>query len=294
MAECGGHQRIMTARIPTRSQQQAMDWSLALISQGIESIIDQSEESGWGLIVPADQCAKAQETIERYQAENRRWPWRQEIRQEIFFDWGALAWFFLLVVFYALETHGQDFRAAGLMRSDAVSQGQWWRLFTSVCLHADPAHLASNLSVGVLLLGLTMGRFGTGVGLLAAYLAGAGGNVATWLLFPDHRSLGASGMVMGCVGLLAAQMFSLRRNPYSIKYVLSGIAGGVFLFLLLGLGPGTDVLAHFGGFVFGLLFGTILLFPQSLARNSGANIIAGGVLSALVIGTWWLALRSIH
>ncbi|HLP76663.1 MAG TPA: rhomboid family intramembrane serine protease [Candidatus Paceibacterota bacterium] len=280
------------ARIPTRTQRQAMDWSLALISQGIESTIDRSDENGWGLIVPEDQQARAQETIERYLAENRRWPWRQEIRQEVFFDWGAIAWMFLLAVFYALEAHGPDFRAAGLMRSDAVMHGQWWRLFTAVCLHADVAHLASNLSVGVFLLGLTMGRYGTGAGLLAAFLAGAGGNVATWLMFPDHRSLGASGMVMGCVGLLAAQAFSVGRNPYSIKYAVSGIVGGLFLFLLLGLGPGTDVLAHFGGFASGLLLGTILLFLPRLAQNTGANIIAGGIFSGLVIGTWWLALAA--
>ena len=38
-------------RIPTRSQRQAMDWSLVLVSQGIESTIDHSEDGdgGFGL-----------------------------------------------------------------------------------------------------------------------------------------------------------------------------------------------------------------------------------------------------
>ncbi len=280
----------MTARIPTRTQQQAMDWSLALISQGIESTIDHSEELGWGLIVPIDQHAQAQETIQRYQAENRRWPWRQKIRQEVLFDWGALAWVFVLAVFYTLEVHETSFRDAGLMDSIAVSHGQWWRLFTAICLHADLGHLATNLSFGLLLLGLTMGRYGTGIGLLAAYLAGAGGNMATWLMFPEHRSLGASGMVTGCIGLLAAQAISARHHPHALKYALSGILGGAFLFVLLGLSPGTDVLAHFGGFLFGLLLGTILLVIRPQAQNAGVNLLAGAVFSSVVITTWWLAL----
>ena len=90
-----------------------------------------------------------------------------------------------------------------------------------------------------------MGRYGTGAGLLATYLAGAGGNVIAWLLFTGpYRSVGASGMVLGCLGLLAVQSFSLwRQTPHAGKYIVSGIVGGVMLFVLLGLTPGTDVLA---------------------------------------------------
>ena len=59
-------------------------------------------------------------------------------------------------------------------------------------------------------LGFAMGRYGTGTGVLAAFLAGAGGNVAAWLAsLEQHRNLGASGMVMGSLGLLAAQSPSL-------------------------------------------------------------------------------------
>jgi rhomboid protease GluP len=282
----------MMARIPTRSRNQAMDWSLALISQGIESTIEDSEELGWSLIVSPDQYAQAEATIQRYQSENRHWPWQQTFRQQVTFDWGSLAWVFLVGMFFWIGAGNLDLRSVGLMDSAAVSRGQWWRLFTAIFLHADLAHLAMNTSLGLLLLGLTMGRYGTGVGLLAAYLAGAGGNIATWLMFPEHRSLGASGMVMGCLGLLAAQAFTFRSHPHALKYAISGILGGVFLFVLLGLSPGSDVLAHFGGFLSGLLIGTLLLLVRPLAQNTFANLLAGATFSALVIGTWWLALSS--
>ena len=281
------------ARIPARSRQQAMDWSLVLISQEIETTIDFSEDgAGWGLLVAAQDHDQALGAIRQYQLENRRWPWRQEMfRPGLLFDWGSLAWVCLIAVFYSLNTHA-DLHSAGLMDSAAVAHGQWWRLFTGIWLHADLGHLAANATLGVILLGLAMGRYGTGVGLLAAYLAGAGGNVIAWLLSGEpHRSLGSSGMVMGCLGLLAVQSFSLwRRTPHSAKHIVSGIVGGVLLFVLLGLTPGTDVLAHAGGFATGVLLGGLLTLTPGIAQRAGINFFSGLTFALLVIVPWWLAL----
>lgn len=282
----------MPSRIATESKRQAMDWSLALVSQGIECIIDQGEETGWCLIVDEDDHERALGIIQQYQLENFRWPWQQKIfRQEISFDWGSLAWVILMCLFFWLSERSVNFRDAGVMNSEAVSHGEWWRLFTAVSLHADAGHLASNAGIGFVLLGLAMGRFGTGVGLLAAYLAGAGGNVASWLLYPhSHQSLGASGMVMGCLGLLAAQSVSwLKRDANSLKSVVAGLTGGLMLFVLMGLSPGTDVAAHFGGFLAGVVLGAMLAFAPRLGRSTLANILAGALFSVLVIVPWWLA-----
>jgi rhomboid protease GluP len=286
---------IMTARIAARSRREAMDWSLVLLSQGIEAIIDSGEELGWGLIIPGQEHERAIGILKQYRAENHYWPWRQKISSEgVLFDWGSLGWMLLVGLFFWIQTHARsEFRNAGLMDAVAVSHGEWWRLFTAVFLHADLGHFAMNATIGVFLLGLTMGNFGTGVGLLAAYLAGAGGNVATWLIFSEgHRSLGASGMVMGCVGLLASQSFFFRPgNPNRLKYFLGGAAGGVMLFALLGLSPGSDVVAHLGGFVSGLALGSFLLLAPRLGRNTAANVVAGVVFCVLVILPWWLALK---
>jgi len=159
-----------------------MDWSLVLVSQGIDTAIDFTEESGWILTVPDHELIRARDTLRQYRSENRQWPWRQTVSREgVLFDWGSLAWVILISFFYWMQTHrGPGFEVAGLMDAAAVSRGEWWRFFTAVFLHADIGHLALNASIGVVLLGLTMGNLGTGVGLLAAYLAGAGGNVATW------------------------------------------------------------------------------------------------------------------
>ena len=277
-----------------RSHRQAMDWSLVLVSQGIESTIVQPEDgAGWGLLVSAQDYGNALRTLRLYRLENRAWPWQQPVLKPGFlFDWGSLAWALLACLFFWLSTHA-DLQSAGVMDGGAVAHGQWWRLFTAMWLHADLAHLATNATLGLVLLGLAMGRFGTGVGLLAAYLAGAGGNlVAGWISWQPHRSLGASGMVMASLGLLAAQSLSLwRQTPDARKYILSGLCGGVMLFVLLALTPGTDVVAHLGGFVCGALLGALLSCVPQDARLPKTNLLAGLVFTLLVTVPWWLALR---
>ena len=85
--------------------------------------------------------------------------------------------------------------------------------FTAVMLHADTAHLISNVTIGALFLGFAMGSFGPGIALLAAFLAGAGGNLVDYWFYPStHRGLGASGMVMGSLGLLTVYSFWRGRG----------------------------------------------------------------------------------
>jgi membrane associated rhomboid family serine protease len=271
-----------------------MDWSLVLVSQGIETTIDQAEDgAGWGLLVAGQDYGNALRVLRQYHLENRGWPWQQAVfRPGFLFDWGALAWALLACLFFWLNTRA-GLQSAGVMDGAAVAHGQWWRLFTAIWLHADLAHLATNATLGLLLLGLAMGRYGTGAGLLSAYLAGAGGNLVAGLLsLQTHRSLGASGMVMGALGLLAAQSLSLRRQtPHALKFILGGLCGGVMLFVLLALTPGTDVMAHLGGFAGGLLLGALLSLVPGLAQKPGANLCSGLVFTLLVIVPWWLALR---
>jgi len=281
------------ARIRAHTHRQAMDWSLVLASQGIEHGIERAEDGGRFLVVPTQEYQRAAEAIRLYRLENRRWPWRRMIpKTGAVFDWASAAWVLLTVVFYWLEVTRENFRDLGTLDSAAMTHGEWWRLFTATLLHADLAHLAMNAAFGFVLIGLAMGRFGTGVGLLAAYLAGVAGNVTAWLLYGEpHRGLGASGVVMGALGLVAAQSVSLlKNNPHAVKLAISGIAGGAMLFVLVALGPGTDVVAHLGGFVTGLLLGALLSLVPELPQRRLLDLATGLVFAALVIGTWLLAL----
>ena len=286
----------LTTRIPARSRRQVMDWSLVLASQGIEHAIDGPDGTGWGLIVALADHDAALTAIRLYRRDSRRWRWRRTISTNgAIFDGVSFAWVMLTVVFYWLSVTRAGFREAGILDGSAVAAGEWWRLFTATLLHADVMHLATNALFGFILLGFAACCYGTGLGLLAAFLAGVGGNIASWALHGESmHGLGASGVVMGALGLVAVHSIAhLRNPPGAFRIIIAGLAGGVMLFTLLGLSPGTDVIAHLGGFVAGIAIGSLLALLPPSRFASIINLAAGLGFTALVIWTWALALGRI-
>ena len=284
----------LDALIPVRNRRQAMDWSLVLASQGIEHVIEQDDATGWRLAVSPADHEKALAQIHQFRQENRHWRWRRPVFQPgLFFDWSSLVWVSLIIFFYAWSETHSGLKPAGMMDGAALTRGEWWRLLTATWLHADLAHLAANAVFGFLFLGLVMGRYGPGVGMLAAYVAGVGGNAFAWLVHGEsHRGLGASGVVMGALGLLAIQSLPLLKRPNSniFKLFAGGIVAGILLFVFLGTSPGTDVVAHFGGFITGLLLGLLLTLSPRLVHRQWINLAAGLLFAALVILPWWWGL----
>ena len=283
-------------RIPTRTRRQTMDWGLVLMSQGIVATIDDGAEgAGWCLWVSDVDYPAALQAIRLYRLENRHWRWRRPLPWRGFaFDWKVAFWGLLLVAFHVTSLNSPaNFQFAGCMDSSAVRAGEWWRIFSAMLLHADAVHLVSNVSFGMIFLGLAMGRYGSGLGLLAAYLAGAAGNVAGLLIYSEpHLGLGASGMVMGGLGLLAAQSVTLLRHGFIGRtQMLRGLLAGVMLFVLFGLSPETDVLAHFTGFITGLALGAVLLWLPSSWQNRRTDSAAAIILAGLLVATGWLAFR---
>ena len=283
--------------IRVRSEKQAMDWSLVLASQGIEIAIERLPEDGQlALLVGPTDRDRAVAAIHQYERENLHRRWQQPIRWTgLLMDWRVVFCFLpLVVLFFATDIMGfSGLKAAGLMDSQAVRHGEWWRLFTAVTLHADLAHLASNVAMGILLLGLAMGSYGPGKALLASFLAGVCGNLAGLALAgARHQSLGASGMVLGALGLLTVSSFRLWRSGQGHRRLLErALAGGVMILVLLGLNPQTDVLAHVGGFLVGTVLGTLLAFlPEKTAASTAPDRGAAWLCLALAATAWWRAL----
>ena len=100
-------------------------------------------------------------------------------------------------------------------------------------------------------------------------------------------------MVMGALGLLAAQSLAVARIGVTTRQLaLRGVWAGVLLLVLLGFNPATDVLAHAAGFLTGgLLGGLLVLLPTRLTQSAWANRLAEWLCGGLVVWTWWLALR---
>jgi rhomboid protease GluP len=283
--------------IPTRSERQAMDWSLVLASQDIVStLLHRPEDGRWLLTVAPGDYARAREAIRLYRRENRTFEWRQPLPwTSMHFHWGVLFWCVVLLGIHSFDaTHEFSLRSRGVLDSHAIWAGQWWRLVTAVSLHSNIAHLVSNLTMGTLFLGLAMARFGPGWALLTALLSGVLGNVLGLLLYPEpHQGLGVSGMVMGGLGLVAVQSTTgWSRHPKAFRCLATAVLSGTFLFVLLGLDPNSDVIAHAGGYAGGLCFGLLLApLPQSTIEKPAINLLCQLILALLVILAWGLALR---
>ena len=287
-----------TVRIAARSLPIAKDWALVLISQGIESTLLAGEINGtWLLQISSHQSTRAYQALRLYHLENRRNSWKQAVPGlDGGFDFLSLGWAGLCIWIYWLNSRDAGWSLAGQMDSTKVFSGQYWRMVTAMFLHADLAHLAQNMSLGILLMGLTMGTAGKWPGLLLALLAGAAGNAFSLLLTPKpFIGLGASGVVMGCLGIIATlPLRKLSKQPEGWKKmaVRNAISGAIFLFILFGLSPGTDIFAHSGGFLAGLIIGISYSYlPERVRISNHFQHFCLVVVTGLILGGWWLAWR---
>jgi membrane associated rhomboid family serine protease len=264
------------------------------VSQGIDSVIVPREEDHvWLLEIAETDLPRATESIRAYERENAT-VWRREVKGTgMLFDARAVFWFAALILFHFFAARSAiDFQIHGLMDRGSVLHGEWWRIFTATTLHGDVAHLATNAVTGIVFLGLAMGVCGPGLALLLSFLGGALGNVATLLLHDTpFRSLGASGFVMASLGLLAAQSIAFAPNDKRFVKIGRGLMAGVLLVVLLGFSPKSDVIAHVGGFIAGIVLGMTTLRLRPLLMNRPFNVSCVAICVGLVILTWALALR---
>ena len=317
----------LLAALTARSERQAMDWGLALISQGIPAVIDREEASvvpfdgasemaseesiyravdqephppnpgpssqsvrrdRWRLRVEPDELERARAVVLEYRRENRRFAWHRTAVASRPLSWNpaAVPWVLVLCAIHALLP--MALRSAGWVEASSVrQQGQWWRLFTGTWLHADVAHLASNVGTGALTLGFAMGRYGPGTALCLSLVAGAAANIPGVLLRePSARALGASGVVMAALGLLVGHaVIWWRISRHASKPVWISLGAGGFLFLSLGVNPASDVLAHAGGFVGGILLGALAAW----FRWGRFEKLWALAYAALAVGPWLCA-----
>lgn len=185
-------------------------------------------------------------------------------------------------------------KEAGLNNAERVlAQGEWWRLWTALTMHANHKHLLSNLLSGYFVLNLLRTRFNSSWQWLSL-LAFSG--LANFLVvythgleaWDNHRSLGFSTFVFAALGMLAAVETKQLIQDRKIQFKkLTPFTSSLFIVVMMGLGEGSDVLAHFYGFFMGMIPG--LALPQ---RQDHYNEIQARFkpmdLAFWVLGVGWL------
>lgn len=162
------------------------------------------------------------------------------------------------------------------MNNFMIAEGEWWRMFTVVLLHAGLMHVAFN-SLLLYQLGTALERQIGSVRLFMAFLVSAAWGSAWAFLLGDPGDIGVgmSGAVFGVVGIWLASGLRHRHTRQG-RYVLDQMRGLIVLnavvpFVL----PQVSWQAHLGGLVGGFLLG------QTWAKTRGERAVAAHMVIAL-------------
>jgi len=158
---------------------------------------------------------------------------------------------------------------------------QPWRLITAVFLHGSLMHIAFNMWVLMDIGPLIEELYGSARYLFIFVATGIGGYLlssATW-----HNSVGASGALLGMIGILLSLTIG-RRNP-----MLEELRGNLIRWLIyiavIGFIPGTNIdnMAHLGGFLCGFALGKLMSErePATPEERRNAQLLGWGTALAV-------------
>jgi rhomboid protease GluP len=157
----------------------------------------------------------------------------------------------------------------------AVQAGQWWRVLTTVVVHAGILHIVFNMMV-VVNLGFAVERLLGTPRMAAVSLVSALGAAALVLAFAfPFPTVGASGMILGWAGALLPVVN--RQGQKNLAWLLVQVA-------VISILPGVSWQGHLGGFLAGLACGGLLRWG-----GRRFNLLWPVLALALAVAIGWLA-----
>jgi len=170
--------------------------------------------------------------------------------------------------------NSSDLLAWGGNFRPAVMNGEIWRLAASMFVHGGLMHLVGNL-VMLFLVGMMLeSKLGHIRFFICYFICGIAGSIASVAWHPATVSIGASGAIMGALGVLIGISFIEKdKNPNQnnslIKMALFIVGYNLLMGLLIG---GVDNAAHLGGLICGLFFGGLFgFFPGLLGHRQSQS-----------------------
>jgi membrane associated rhomboid family serine protease len=285
----------------TLSRDRVSLWALVLESRSVACRAVQGD-GGWILLVQDGSFVSALEELRLFEEENRNWPPKAlppspPVKNIL----ATLSVLLLLATFHNLTR--LDFALFGLApinwmelgsaQSAKILDGQWWRAVTALTLHSGVLHLLGNLVIGGFFVIFLCRDLGSGLAWSILAMSGTFGTLANaWFQPPYHTSVGASTLVFGAVGALAAVRV-VRERSHARKRWFLPVAGSFALLAILGTeGENTDIGAHLFGFVFGAVFGLVAEYLVERFGRPGPRsaFLLALCSAALPVAAWWAAL----
>mmetsp|Transcript_15104 Transcript_15104/g.32404 ORF Transcript_15104/g.32404 Transcript_15104/m.32404 type:complete len:810 (+) Transcript_15104:428-2857(+) len=173
-----------------------------------------------------------------------------------------------------------------------VNEGQWFRLFTPMVLHAGLVHYFVNMLTMYFIGGAVEKAHGAAFTSVLFIVPAVGGNIVSAICLPGFISVGASGGIFGLIGGCMADI-CLNWNLLFLKTTTDGdsrtrhlcvllwLAMDIIINCLLGFTPFVDNFTHLGGFVYGFCIGF-----ASIER------LASGFFGIRIGDSFWSKLKS--
>lgn len=179
------------------------------------------------------------------------------------YDYGVLISFTVIGICLILSNFYWD---KSWMISDylAVNQnliyekGEYWRLFSSSFIHGDLDHFLSNTLMLYFLTYFVSSFYGMKISVFLGFLMGMVINLVVISVYPPQTYLvGASGVIYYLWGFWLVLYVLIERHLSLVARILR--VGAVFLILLIPTtySPSTSYLAHYFGFLLGIIIGSI-------------------------------------
>ena len=158
---------------------------------------------------------------------------------------------------------------------------QWWRLVTAMFLHAGLVHIGFNM-MALMQLGPPLEElYGSARYLFFYVVTGAFGFLVSSAT--GHFSLGASGALLGLVGLLLA--ITTKRGGAYMREMRSRLIQNVVILFVLGFSGfmAMDNFAHGGGLAAGFLLGKLFADHKPVTAGERRAAYVLGWLAGVVI-----------
>lgn len=157
----------------------------------------------------------------------------------------------------AIEPTTLDMITWGGNARQLVVGGDYWRLLTSIFIHAGLLHLFMNLFslwfVGIFL----ESSVGSRKISIVYFFSGILASLSSFLFNDFSVSLGASGAIFGLYGFFLARILTKTIDKVISQVFLSTILIFVGYNLVMGLSGNIDNAAHIGGLITGFLIGIV-------------------------------------
>ncbi|KAL3807618.1 hypothetical protein ACHAXA_008628 [Cyclostephanos tholiformis] len=152
--------------------------------------------------------------------------------------------------------------------SAIVNNGEWYRLFSPMVLHAGLIHYFLNMTA-LWFIGRAVEQcHGTAAAVILFIIPAVGGTILSAIFLSEYITVGASGGIFGLIGACIADicmnwslLFSKHVNAsdegvrFRHMKVLLWLLFDIVINCLIGLTPFVDNFTHLGGMVYGFLCG---------------------------------------